>query len=182
MPGKASDPRVALLDHGEVRVRADELDGLRGIGRLRGSVGAVDPARLRELDGDDVRAPDVLLDVEEAVEQLDGLPRPVQLELDPRLEPGTGVAPGLDVIEASESRIGGLVGSQITVENAGETHATVLEVPPGLLGIDPGRRLWIAFFDTDAGLLAIMVGGSTERWDEALSAAEPVLESVRIGP
>jgi hypothetical protein len=28
---------------------------------------------------------------------------------------------------------------------------------------------------------AIMVGGSAERWDEALAAAEPVLESIRIG-
>ena len=40
----------------------------------------------------------------------------------------------------------------------------------------------MAFFDTDAGLLAIMVGGSTEHWDEALTAALPVLESAVIGP
>jgi len=89
--------------------------------------------------------------------------------------------PSLTVIEASDSRIGGLVGSQVTVENAGEQHASVLEVPPGTLGIDPGRRLWIAFFDTPDGLLAIMVGGSTAEWQAALDAAEPVLESVRIG-
>jgi hypothetical protein len=90
--------------------------------------------------------------------------------------------PGLTVIESSESRIGGLTGEQVTVENAGSEHATVLDVPPGPLGIDPGRRLWIAFFDTDDGLLAIMVGGSVERWDEALLTAEPVLESVEVGP
>ena len=87
----------------------------------------------------------------------------------------------LEVVETSASSIGGLDGSQITVENSGAAHASVLQVPPGPLGIDPGRRLWIAFFDTDAGVLAIMVGGSTERWDDALSAAEPVLESVVIG-
>jgi hypothetical protein len=40
----------------------------------------------------------------------------------------------------------------------------------------------IAFLDAPDGLLAIMVGGTVARWDEALSAAEPVLESVRIGP
>ena len=57
-----------------------------------------------------------------------------------------------------------------------------MQVPPGALGIDPGRRLWIAFFDTDEGLLAIMVGGSVAKWDDALGAAEPVLETVRIGP
>jgi hypothetical protein len=90
--------------------------------------------------------------------------------------------PGVDVIEASDSRIGGLTGSQITIENAGELHASVLEVPPGPLGIDPGRRLWIAFFDTDAGLLAIMVGGSVAEWQAALDAAEPVLETIEINP
>jgi hypothetical protein len=26
-----------------------------------------------------------------------------------------------------------------------------------------------------------MIGGSVERWEDALAAAEPVLESVRIG-
>ncbi len=92
-----------------------------------------------------------------------------------------GANPGLSVVERSESRIGGLTGSQVTVENAGDAHAQVMQVPPGALGIDPGRRLWIAFFDTPEGLLAIMVGGSVARWDDALAAAEPVLESVRIG-
>lgn len=91
-------------------------------------------------------------------------------------------AEGLTVIESSESRMGGLSGQQVTVENEGDGHATVFAVPPGPLGIDPGRRLWIAFFDTDDGLLAIMVGGSVARWADALEAAEPVLESVTIGP
>lgn len=90
--------------------------------------------------------------------------------------------PSLTVLETSESRIGGLVGSQVTVENAGQGRANVMAVPPGPLGIDPGRRLWMAFFDTDAGLLAIMIGGSAATWDAALAAAEPVLESVTIGP
>jgi hypothetical protein len=89
--------------------------------------------------------------------------------------------PALTVVETSESRIGGLAGSQVTVENSGEGRASVMSVPPGPLGIDPGRRLWIAFFDADAGLLAIMVGGSIATWERALAAAEPVLESVAIG-
>ena len=93
-----------------------------------------------------------------------------------------GTNPGLTVVETSESRMGGMTGAQVTVENAGDAHAEVIDVPPGPLGIDPGRRLWIAFFETDDGLLAIMVGGSTERWDDALLTAEPVLESVEIGP
>ena len=89
--------------------------------------------------------------------------------------------PDLTVVESSDSRIGGLSGHQVTVANEGMAHARILLVPPGPLGIDPGRRLWMAFFDTDAGLLAVMVGGSTARWDETLAAAEPVLESVVIG-
>ena len=89
--------------------------------------------------------------------------------------------PGLSVVESSSSLIGGLSGHQITVENSGAGHASILEVSVGQLGIDPARRLWMAFFDTDAGLLAIMVGGATDSWDEALATAEPVLESIRLG-
>jgi hypothetical protein len=85
------------------------------------------------------------------------------------------------VLGESESRIGGLTGSLVEIENAGDTHASVLQVPPGALGIDPGRRLWIAFFDTDDGVVAIMVGGSVAEWQAALDAAEPVLESIEIG-
>ena len=92
-----------------------------------------------------------------------------------------GENPRLAVVESSESRMGGLVGSQVTVENAGDGHATVMQVPAGALGIDPGRRLWIAFFDTPDGLVAVMVGGPTSGWEEALAAAEPVLESVQFG-
>ncbi len=90
-------------------------------------------------------------------------------------------ADGLTVIESSESLIGGLEGLQVTVANEGDAHAAVFDVPPGTLGIDPGRQLWIAFFDTEDGLLAIMIGGSIARWQDALGAAEPVLESVTIG-
>jgi hypothetical protein len=86
----------------------------------------------------------------------------------------------LTEVESSISRIGGLEGLQITVENTGTAHAAVMDVPPGPLGIDPGRRLWVALFDTDAGVLAIMVGGSTKEWEEALLTAEPVLETILI--
>jgi hypothetical protein len=90
--------------------------------------------------------------------------------------------PGLTVIGQSPSRVGGLDGFTVEVENAGDAHVPVLDLPPGPLGIDPHRRLWISFFDTPQGLLAVMVGGSVARWDEALATAEPVLESVTIGP
>ena len=92
-----------------------------------------------------------------------------------------GSNPDLDVVETSSSRIDGLDGSQITVENTGDEVVSFIGLPPGTIGINGDRRLWMAFFDTDEGLLAIMIGGSIEKWDEALAAAEPVLESIEIG-
>jgi hypothetical protein len=89
--------------------------------------------------------------------------------------------PGLEVLGESESRMSGLTGANLEVENSGDTHTGILDVSVGRLGIDPGRRLWISLFDTDEGVLAIMVGGSVAQWDRALGLAEPVLESVVIG-
>jgi hypothetical protein len=86
-----------------------------------------------------------------------------------------------EVLGDNEAQVGGLSGNVIEIENAGDAHATVMVVPPGPLGIDPGRRLWVAFLDSPDGLLAVMVGGSVANWQEALDAAEPVLESIRIG-
>jgi hypothetical protein len=87
------------------------------------------------------------------------------------------------VVESSASRIGGLDGDQVTIENRADSagDAPVLQLSSGALGISPSRRLWCAFFDTPDGVLAILVGGSVAKWDEALAAAEPVLESVTIG-
>ena len=91
-----------------------------------------------------------------------------------------GTNPELEVVETSSSQMGGLEGSQITVENTGDEAASFMRLPPGVIGLDPDRRLWVAFFDTDQGLLAIMVGGSIEEWDAALATAEPVLDSIEI--
>ena len=89
--------------------------------------------------------------------------------------------PGLTEIEASESRIGGLTGRQVTVENATGRMVEVLSVGAGTVSIDTGRRLWTAWFATPNGLVGIMVGGSVATWDQALGLAEPVLESFRFG-
>ena len=87
----------------------------------------------------------------------------------------------LTMVETSGSLMDGREGFQITVENSGKGTASIMQVPPGALGIVPGRRLWVAFFDTPDGVLAIMVGGSTAKWEESLALAEPVLETVTIG-
>lgn len=91
-----------------------------------------------------------------------------------------GGNPDLEVVETSSSQIGGLEGSQVTIDNNGDDVAQFMALPPGIIAINPGRRIRIAFFDTRAGILAVMVGGSIERWDEALAAAEPVLQSITV--
>lgn len=88
--------------------------------------------------------------------------------------------PGLVVRGESASRLGGLEGWVVEVENAGETTSPVMRVAPGTLGFDPNRRLWIALFDTGEGVVAVLVGGSVAEWDRALALAEPVLETVVI--
>ena len=89
--------------------------------------------------------------------------------------------PGLTVVEQSASRMSGLTGRQITVENATGRFVGVLDVGAGTVSIDTGRRLWMGFFGTPEGLVVVMVGGSVATWDRALTMAEPVLESIRIG-
>jgi hypothetical protein len=87
----------------------------------------------------------------------------------------------LKVLGQSPALMSGLEGFTIEVENAAEGDVPVLRVPAGPLAISPERRLWVSFFDTPSGVLAIMVGGSVARWEDSLTIAEPVLESVRIG-
>ena len=89
--------------------------------------------------------------------------------------------PGLNVLGESPSLMSGLEGFTVEVENAAEDDVQVFRVPAGPLGIAPYRRLWMSFFDTPNGVLAVMVGGSVARWEDSLAIAEPVLESVRIG-
>jgi hypothetical protein len=92
-----------------------------------------------------------------------------------------GENPGLTVLGESDSRLGGSIGFTMEVENAGDAHVGILDVPSGRLGIDRERRLWVSLFDTTNGVLAVMVGGSSDDWEHALLVAEPVLESVLIG-
>jgi hypothetical protein len=86
----------------------------------------------------------------------------------------------LTVLGSDRSRMAGREGYVVDVENGSRATQQVVRVPAGNIAIDPGRRLWVAFFDTSNGVMAIMVGGSSERWEEALAAAEPILETVVI--
>jgi hypothetical protein len=88
--------------------------------------------------------------------------------------------PALVVVDESASRLGGLDGLTVVVENRGTAAAPVMHVAPGTLSFDPGRKLWISLFDTADGLLAVLVGGSIAQWDRTLRVAEPVLESIMV--
>jgi hypothetical protein len=88
--------------------------------------------------------------------------------------------PGLTVGTSGPSRIGGLEAQVFEVENRSGQHVGVMELGPGALGIDPGRKLRIACLTTPDGLVVVMVGGSVTKWEEALAAAEPILRSIRF--
>jgi len=88
--------------------------------------------------------------------------------------------PGLTIAASSRSRMGGLEGQVCEVQNRSGQHVGVMALGPGTLGIDPGRRLRIACLTTPDGLIAVMLGGSETKWDEALAAAKPILESIRF--
>lgn len=89
--------------------------------------------------------------------------------------------PNIKVIDESASRLGGLEGLNVVVENGGDGRTPIFGSPLDTHVLDPGHRLWIALFDTADGVLAVMVDGSAAGWDKALATAEPVLESVVIG-
>jgi hypothetical protein len=88
--------------------------------------------------------------------------------------------PDLHVVSESVSDVGGLNGRVVEIQNTSGHHAAVMLLSPGTLGIDTTRKLWVAFFATPDGLVAVMVGGSIAKWQPALAAAEPVLESIRF--
>ena len=92
-----------------------------------------------------------------------------------------GANPGLELLEVHSTKIGSLEGVLALVENDGTAGAEVMHTPPGPLSILPGRRLQIALFTTPDGILAILVGGSIAKWTEATAAAQPVLDSIKIG-
>lgn len=88
--------------------------------------------------------------------------------------------PEVEVIGSSGSRMSGLDGFTLEVENATTARRQLLTTMSERVGIEPGARLWLSLFDTADGLLAIAVASPEATWDEALAIAEPVLESVTI--
>ena len=90
--------------------------------------------------------------------------------------------PAVVHLVANESLMDGVAGSAIELDAAadGQTYGVML-TKAGSIEVAAGRRLWVAFFDTPEGLLAIVVEGSSAAWERDLGLVEPVLESVTIG-
>lgn len=95
--------------------------------------------------------------------------------------------PQLTVSEPESVAIGGLEGMRVVVETTDPPETDppvfrpVLVVAAGPLSIASARRLQVNLFDTPAGVLGILVGGSIAEWDRALERSGPVLDSVTIG-
>jgi hypothetical protein len=88
--------------------------------------------------------------------------------------------PEVAVIGSSGSRMSGRDGFTLELENATTARRQLLTTSSERLGIEPGGRLWLSLFDTADGLLGIAIASPRATWDEALSIAEPLLESVTI--
>ena len=88
--------------------------------------------------------------------------------------------PEVDVIGSSGSRMSGLDGVTIEVENTATARTQLLTTPSERVGLEPGARLWLSLFDTADGLLGIAIASPAATWDKALAVAEPLLESVTI--
>jgi hypothetical protein len=56
----------------------------------------------------------------------------------------------------------------------------VINVAAGPISVGSGRRLSVTLVEVSSGILGIFVGGSIAKWDDAVRAAAPVLDSVKI--
>jgi hypothetical protein len=86
--------------------------------------------------------------------------------------------PGLTVLATSESRMGGLTGPNLELENPTDGEVALATTAAGPIAIGPGQRVWLSMFDAATGVVAIVVRSDVADWDAALLAAEPFLEGV----
>lgn len=125
----------------------------------------------------DVGAPDVI-----AVQ----FARPIDLRSAATATATIRARTGLIAGEPTAIEVDGLAAIRIVVDSADPDLAAgrfvpVLEIALGPISIASGRRLELRLVDTEAGLLAVLLGGSVARWDSASSAAAPILNSIRFG-
>jgi hypothetical protein len=96
-----------------------------------------------------------------------------------------GARTGLVVDGPTAIEVGGLEALRLVIDAANpdieaQVFVPVFEIALGPISIASGRRLEIRLVDTEAGLLAILLGGSVRRWDSARTAAAPILRSIKF--
>jgi hypothetical protein len=65
----------------------------------------------------------------------------------------------------------------------GDVPRTILfPVGEDIFSLFPDERLRVITLDVGGSPFSVLVNSSTERWDEFLEAATPVLDSIRVGP
>jgi len=98
-----------------------------------------------------------------------------------RIQGRAGVrSSGPTAIEIDGMAAHSLVVDAVDADLAANRFVPVLEIGLGPISIASGRRLRIDLVDTPAGPLAVLVGGSVRTWEAAITAAEPVLASIRF--
>ena len=84
---------------------------------------------------------------------------------------------------SNEARLGGLSGG-IVIEIESSDPAAVpkfMERGPISFTVEPGTRVWLAFFDLPDGLLNVQILGSSAEWERDLGLVEETMETVTIG-
>jgi hypothetical protein len=94
-----------------------------------------------------------------------------------------GARDGLVIAEATEVAVGGLTGVRLVVDAAdpdidAQAFVPVVEIALGRISIASGGRLELRLVEAEAGLLAVLLGGSVRRWDPAQAVAAPLLDSI----
>ena len=88
--------------------------------------------------------------------------------------------PGVEVLASSDSRMSGLTGPNLELENTSTGQVRPLTTASGPIALESGQRMWLSMFDTADGVVAVSVIADASVWDAALLAAERVLETVKI--
>jgi hypothetical protein len=92
-----------------------------------------------------------------------------------------GVNTSLQRFASGPDELAGLGGWQTIVEPVQALETPVLAVEAGTIGLLPGRRLQLHLLDAEAGLVGVLIVGSSTDWATAVSAAAPILASLRLG-
>jgi hypothetical protein len=86
--------------------------------------------------------------------------------------------PLLEVSGVGTAELEGAEGISVDVEARGES--TLLSFPGGSLSALPGRRLRVYAVDVDGRTAVLVVDAPAETFEQAVAAAQPVLDSLEL--